>query len=161
MVDYMTSNHTTRVQFPTRVTCFDGQMVRRLSCKQEIACSIPAQSNFIEILFISINDLFRVNDKNYVLCHYIQMAGRSRVMRLKQSMINHIDSHTFSGPMKSGTSPSIGVTHNYWHTYSMQCNQNPNAVKKSYANMVFLNINCAQTPVSCGFSPTTPYNWTV
>jgi hypothetical protein len=32
-------------------------------------------------------------------------------------------------------------------------------VKKSYANMVFLNINSAQTPVSAGFRPTTNYNY--
>ena len=61
--------------------------------------------------------------------------------------------------MKSGTSPSIGVTRNYWYNYATQCNQNPNQVKKSYANMVFLNINPAQTPVSAGFRPTTNYNY--
>jgi hypothetical protein len=87
------------------------------------------------------------------------MAGRSRVMRLKQSIVNNIDAHTFSGPMKSGTSPSVGVTHNFWYNYSTQCNQNPNQVKKSYANMVFLNINPAQTPVSAGFRQTTNYNY--
>ena len=87
------------------------------------------------------------------------MAGRSRVMRLKTSIVNNIDAHTFSGPMKSGTSPSIGVTRNYWYNYATQCNQNPNQVKKSYANMVFLNINPAQTPVSAGFRPTTNYNY--
>lgn len=87
------------------------------------------------------------------------MAGRSRVMRLKQSIVNNIDAHTFSGPMKSGTSPSIGVTRNYWYNYATQCNQNPNQIKKSYANMVFLNINSAQTPVSAGFRPTTNYNY--
>jgi hypothetical protein len=87
------------------------------------------------------------------------MAGRSRVMRLKQSIVNNIDAHTFSGPMKSGTSPSIGVTRNYWYNYATQCNQNPNQVKKSYNNMVFLNINSAQTPVSAGFRPTTNYNY--
>ena len=87
------------------------------------------------------------------------MAGRSRVMRLKTSIVNNIDAHTFSGPMKSGTSPSIGVTRNYWNTYATQCNQNPNQVKKSYANMVFLNINPSQTPVNAGFRPTTNYNY--
>ena len=87
------------------------------------------------------------------------MAGKSRVMRLKQSIVNNIDAHTFSGPMKSGTSPSIGVTRNYWYNYATQCNQNPNQVKKSYANMVFFNINPAQTPVSAGFRPTTNYNY--
>jgi hypothetical protein len=87
------------------------------------------------------------------------MAGRSKVMRLKQSLINNIDAHTFSGPMKSGTAPSIGVTHNYWYNYATQCNTNPNQVKKSYDNMVFLNINPAQTPVSAGFRPTTNYNY--
>jgi hypothetical protein len=87
------------------------------------------------------------------------MAGRSRVMRLKTSIVNNIDAHTFSGPMKSGTSPSIGVTRNYWYNYATQCNQNPNQIKKSYANMVFLNINPAQTPVSAGFRPTTNYNY--
>jgi hypothetical protein len=61
--------------------------------------------------------------------------------------------------MKMGTAPSIGVTRNYWYNYVTQCNTNPNAVKKSYANMVFLNINSAQTPVSAGFRPTTNYNY--
>ena len=87
------------------------------------------------------------------------MAGRSKVVRLKQSLINNIDNHTFSGPMKMGTSPSIGVTRNYWYNYQTQCNQRADAVKKSYANMVFLNINPAQTPVSAGFRPTTNYNY--
>jgi hypothetical protein len=87
------------------------------------------------------------------------MAGRSRVMRLKQSIVNNIDASTFSGPMKSGTSPSVGVTRNYWNNYVRFCNQNPNQIKKSYANMVFLNINCAQTPVREGFQPTTHNNY--
>ena len=56
-----------------------------------------------------------------------------------------------------GTGPSIGVTRNYWQNYQTQCNQNPNAVKKSYANMVFLNINPAQTPVPAGFTPSSNY----
>ncbi len=83
------------------------------------------------------------------------MAGRPHRIRSIKSYINHIDAHTFSGPMKSGTSPSVGVTRNYWHNYATQCNQNPNQIKKSYNNMVFLNINPAQTPVSAGFRPTT------
>jgi len=87
------------------------------------------------------------------------MAGRPRVVRCKQSYVNHIDNNTASGPMKMGTAPSIGVTRNYWYNYVTQCNTNPNAVKKSYANMVFLNINSAQTPVSAGFRPTTNYNY--
>jgi hypothetical protein len=87
------------------------------------------------------------------------MAGRPRVVRCKQSYINNIDNHTFSGPMKSGTAPSIGVTRNYWYNYVTQCNTNPNQVKKSYENMVFLNINPAQTPVPAGFRPTTNYNY--
>ena len=61
--------------------------------------------------------------------------------------------------MKSGTAPSIGVTRNYWYNYVTQCNTNPNQVKKSYANMVFLNVNSASTPVSAGFRPTTNYNY--
>ena len=88
------------------------------------------------------------------------MAGRSKNVRKIQSYINNIDNHTFSGPMKMGTAPSIGVTRNYRHNYDTQCNTKPNAVKKSYANMVFLNINPAQTPVSAGFTPTTNYNYT-
>ena len=88
------------------------------------------------------------------------MAGRSRAIRLKQSYVNNIDNHTFSGPMKMGTSPSIGVTRNYWHNYLYNCNQTPNAVKKSYDNMVFLNINPCQTTVSAGFRPTTNNNYT-
>ena len=88
------------------------------------------------------------------------MAGRSRKVRNIQSYINNIDNNTFSGPMKMGTAPSVGVTRNYWYNYVTQCNTNPNAVKKSYANMVFLNINPAQTPVSAGFRPTTNYGYT-
>ena len=87
------------------------------------------------------------------------MAGRPRKIRCIQSYVNHIDNNTFSGPMKMGTAPSVGVTRNYWHNYVTQCNTNPNAVKKSYDNMVFLNVNPAQTPVSAGFRPTTNYNY--
>jgi hypothetical protein len=87
------------------------------------------------------------------------MAGRPRRIRSIQSYINNIDNNTFSGPMKSGTAPSIGVTRNYWYNYLTQCNTNPNQVKKSYNNMVFLSINPAQTPVSAGFRPTTNYNY--
>jgi hypothetical protein len=87
------------------------------------------------------------------------MAGRPHKIRSIKSYINNIDAHTFSGPMKSGTSPSVGVTRYYWYNYATKCNQNPNQVKKSYANMVFLNINPAQTPVSAGFRPTTNYNY--
>ena len=82
------------------------------------------------------------------------MAGRPKVIRCKQSYINNIDNHTFSGPMKMGTPPNIGVTRNYWKNYVTQCNQNPNAIKKSYANMVFLNINPAQNVTPAGFKPT-------
>jgi hypothetical protein len=87
------------------------------------------------------------------------MAGRPRRIRSIQSYINHIDAHTFSGPMKMGTSPSIGVTRYYWHNYQTNCNQQANKVKKSYANMVFLNINPAQTPVPAGFTPSVNYNY--
>lgn len=87
------------------------------------------------------------------------MAGRPHKIRSIKSYVNNIDAHTFSGPMKSGTSPSVGVTRNYWYNYATQCNQNPNQIKKSYNNMVFLNINPAQTPVSAGFRPTTNYNY--
>ena len=87
------------------------------------------------------------------------MAGRPKKIRSIQSYVNHIDNNTFSGPMKMGTAPSIGVTRNYWYNYVTQCNTNPNAVKKSYNNMVFLNVNPAQTPVSAGFRPTTNYNY--
>jgi hypothetical protein len=87
------------------------------------------------------------------------MAGRSRKVRLIQSYVNHIDNNTASGPMKMGTPPSVGKIKYYWHTYLMNCNQNPNAVKKSYANMVFLNINPSQTPVSAGFKQTANYNY--
>ena len=61
--------------------------------------------------------------------------------------------------MNSGTAPSIGITRQYWYNYGARCNQNPNQIKKSYDNMVFLNINPAQTPVSAGFRPTTNYNY--
>lgn len=87
------------------------------------------------------------------------MAGRPHRIRSIKSYINNIDAHTFSGPMKSGTAPSIGVTRNYWYNYITQCNTNPNQVKKSYNNMVFLNINPSHTPVSAGFRPTTNYNY--
>ena len=87
------------------------------------------------------------------------MAGRPRKVRSIQSYINNIDNNTFSGPLKTGLPPSIGVTRYYWYNYAARCNQNPNAVKKSYNNMVFLNINSAQTPVSAGFRPTTNYNY--
>jgi hypothetical protein len=88
------------------------------------------------------------------------MAGRPHRIRSIKSYINNIDAHTFSGPMKSGTAPNVGVTRNYWYNYLTQCNTNPNQIKKSYNNMVFLNINPAQTPVSAGFRPTTNYNYT-
>lgn len=84
------------------------------------------------------------------------MAGRPRKIRSIQSYINNIDNHTFSGPMKMGLPPSIGVTHTYWHNYLTQCNQKAGAVKKSYDNMVFLNITPAHTPVSAGF-PQSPH----
>ena len=87
------------------------------------------------------------------------MAGRPRRIRSIQSYVNHIDNNTFSGPMKMGTAPSIGVTRNYWYNYVTQCNTNPNAVKKSYDNMVFLNVNPAQNAVTAGFRPTTNYNY--
>ena len=83
------------------------------------------------------------------------MAGRPRIVRSIQSYVNHIDANTFSGPMKMGTSPSIGVTRNFWYNYQSQCNQKAGAVKKSYKQMVFLNINPAQTVVSAGFRPST------
>ncbi len=87
------------------------------------------------------------------------MAGRPKRIRNIQSYINNIDNNTFSGPMKMGTPPSIGKTRNFWYNYLTQCNNNPNAIKKSYKNMVFLNINPAQTPVSAGFTPSSNYNY--
>ena len=88
------------------------------------------------------------------------MAGRSRKVRNIQSYINNIDAHTFSGPMKSGTPPKIGVTHNFWYNYQTQCNNNPNQVKKSYNNMVFLNINSSRIQHPEGFKPTVNSNYT-
>ena len=87
------------------------------------------------------------------------MAGRPKKIRSIQSYINHIDNNTFSGPMKMGTSPSIGVTRNYWYNYQTQCNQKADAVKKSYANMVFLNVNPSHTACSAGFTPSTNNNY--
>ena len=87
------------------------------------------------------------------------MAGRPKVVRLKQSLVNAIDNNTASGPMKMGLPPSIGVTRYYWYNYATQCNTKAGAPKKSYDNMVFLNINPAQTPVTAGFRPTTNYNY--
>jgi len=80
------------------------------------------------------------------------MAGRPRIIKSIKSYINHIDAHTASGPMKMGTSPSVGVIKYYWHNYQSNCNQTDGKKKKSYNNMVFLNINPAQTPVSAGFT---------
>ena len=88
------------------------------------------------------------------------MSGKPRRIRSIQSYVNHIDNNTAAGPMKMGTSPSIGITRNHWHNYQVNCNQKANAVKKSYANMVFLNINPSQTPVSAGFRQSTNYNYT-
>jgi len=81
------------------------------------------------------------------------MAGRPRVIRCIQSYVNHTDNTTASGNMKIGTAPSVGVSRNYWHNYQTQCNTQANKPKKSYTNMVFLNINPAQTPVPSGFTP--------
>ena len=86
------------------------------------------------------------------------MAGRSRKVRCIQSYINHIDAHTFSGPMKMGTAPSIGVTRNHWYNYQSNCPR-ANAIEKNYDNMVFLNINPAQTPVPAGFTQTANFNY--
>jgi hypothetical protein len=83
------------------------------------------------------------------------MAGRPYKVRCIQSYINKTDNNTFSGPMKIGTPPRIGVTRNFWNNYQTNCSTSANQVKKSYSNMVFLNINPAQTPVSAGFRPTT------
>lgn len=80
------------------------------------------------------------------------MAGRPRIIKSIQSYINHTDANTASGPMKMGTSPSVGVIKYYWHNYQSLCNQTAGKPKKSYANMVFLNINPSITPVSAGFS---------
>ena len=79
------------------------------------------------------------------------MAGRPHRIRSIQSYVNHIDNNTFSGPMKMGVPPRVGVTRNFWHNYYSRGNQNPDAVKKSYDNMVFLNVTPAHTPVSAGF----------
>jgi hypothetical protein len=87
------------------------------------------------------------------------MAGRSKAIRLKQSIVNNIDNHTASGPMKTGTVPSVGVTHYYWHNYQTFGNTKAGAPKKSYDNMVFLNINPSQTPVPAGFRQSTNYNY--
>lgn len=81
------------------------------------------------------------------------MAGRSRKVRNIQSHINSVDNSTFSGPMKMGTPPSIGKIKYYWHNYLVNCNQDPDKKKKSYANMVFLNLNSAQTPAPEAFTP--------
>lgn len=73
------------------------------------------------------------------------MAGRPRIIRNIQSYVNHIDNNTASGPMKMGTAPDIGVSRNFWHNYQVNCPQRANAVKKSYANVVQVNINPVQT----------------
>jgi hypothetical protein len=61
--------------------------------------------------------------------------------------------------MKMGTAPTVGITHNYWHTLQTNCNTEANKPKKSYDNMVFLNINPSQTPVSAAFKQSTNYNY--
>jgi hypothetical protein len=60
------------------------------------------------------------------------MAGRPRKIRSIQSYIANIDSNTVSGPMKSGTAPTIGVTHNHWNNYVTQCIQTPSLSKTLY-----------------------------
>jgi hypothetical protein len=87
------------------------------------------------------------------------MAGRPRIVRNIKSYINYVDNRTASGPMKIGTSPSVGVTHYYWHNYQSNVNQTAGKPKKSYKNMVFLGINPAQTPVSAGFTQSSNYNY--
>jgi len=80
------------------------------------------------------------------------MAGRPKVLRLKQSIINSIDNRTECGNLKMGLPPRVGVTQNFWNTYATHCNMIPGAQKKTLKNMVFLNINPAKTPgVSAGF----------
>ena len=88
------------------------------------------------------------------------MAGRPKRIRNIQSYINSIDNHTFSGPMKAGTPSSVGVTRNFWYNYQTQCNQNPNLVKKSYKNMVFLNLKSSITPAPEAFTPSHYVNYT-
>jgi hypothetical protein len=61
--------------------------------------------------------------------------------------------------MKMGTAPSVGITHYYWHNLQCYANQTAGKPKKSYKNMVFLNINPAQTPVREGFTQSTNYNY--
>ena len=86
-------------------------------------------------------------------------GGRSKKVRCIQSYINAVDNTTYSGPMKTGLPPRVGVIKYYHDVYMTRCNQNPNAKKKSYANMVFLNINPSQTPVPAGFRQTANYNY--
>jgi len=88
------------------------------------------------------------------------MAGRPKKIRSIQSYINSIDNNTFSGSMKAGTPSSIGVTRNFWYNYKTQCNQNPNLIKKSYDNMVFLNINSANIHTNEGFKSSQYVNYT-
>ena len=87
------------------------------------------------------------------------MAGRPKIVRCIQSHINSVDNTTFAGPMKTGLPPRVGVVKYYHDFYMARCNQNPNAVKKNYDNMVFLNINPSQTPVPAGFKQTANYNY--
>jgi len=88
------------------------------------------------------------------------MAGRPKRIRSINSYIAHIDNNTASGPMKCGLTSSIGNTHYYSHFYQTRGTTKTNQFKKSYNNMVFLNINSAQTPVSEGFTPSTYVNYT-
>ena len=58
------------------------------------------------------------------------MAGRPRKIRSIQSYINHSDTHSGLGMLKEGTAPKIGVTRNFWNTYSTESTPGPN----SYVN---------------------------
>jgi hypothetical protein len=86
-------------------------------------------------------------------------GGRPRIVRSIKSYVNAVDNTTFAGPMKTGLPPRVGVIKYYHDFYMNRCNQDPSKPKKSYDNMVFLNINSAQTPVPEGFTPTCNYNY--
>jgi hypothetical protein len=53
------------------------------------------------------------------------MAGRSRIVRCKQSYINASDAHSGLSMLKAGTPNKIGNTQWTWYPLKTQCAQGP------------------------------------
>jgi hypothetical protein len=88
------------------------------------------------------------------------MAGRPRKIRCVQSYVNRIDNNTFAGPMKCGLTSTIGVTHYYSTLNQARGTTRANQKKKTYNNMVFLNITSAHNATPEGFKPSSYINYT-